>query len=544
MRPIKLSQFSVDFDPKAISEGDAILNKGGVRLNEGATDQFFEAKVPFFRRFHDVWMDLKPDGTVEFECTCPHLENTGLACAHLYVLVQLANRRAEEEAQALAPKAEPILPMLVVCANRSGPLRVNVFGVSSTQGTAVPRPLPIDAETLERIEDAELKALVLALMPFAGGRRNLGAGGGFVRQEGPWAIDAGQRIPWLERAIGTERLFVSIDGTALAQTPLSKFDVISKTLAMTFAPDQDAGRVRLEAKLVSDAGELSLQQGTLLSTDEESFVVIGETLHRVDHFGAQDWLTFGLSGKSLPVQTDRVPALIRELGSRGALPQVVLPGAKASVILSEPPTPRARISANRGDYLLKVDFLYGGRAVAPENAERIITDSSSGAQYARQLAFESQGIQALERTQGVDASEGIVGRYRFEADAEWLATQLLNRGFRVELFDRPIRRAGPLRVNLHTTQDWLTVTGEVRFDDVSEMDLDHLLEAMKQERPFVQLPDGTMGHLSEDLRKKLIDLSGLLGRSKTERVPLTRAPFFEAFLGPDASLYKAVSKFL
>ena len=530
MPAIEIHQFRQPFGEGAAAEAKAILDRGGVRLKEGATDRFFEAQVPFFRRFHDVWMEIQSDGRIDHECTCPHLENTGLGCAHLYVLFLLAKERLAEASEEAQADQKPLRPTFVLKTGVAGPLRVDVLFQPAGDASGHPRPLEIDSEVLERIDTDNHRELLLFLLPYAGGKRNRLDGGGFGVPRGPWTLPAGRRWPWLEELVDAGLLAVESGESPPSTVPIDAVHREPLTLTMGFRAEGDA-RVRLEVGLVSKGTTLPLRGGRIHATDAEALVSLGGTLCPVEHFGAAEWLRFGTSGKSLPVERGRVAALLKELGQSGPLPEVVLPGEERVRVRHDAPTPRARLSTSRGLFRLDVDFLYGKCATRPEDHERLLLDPTTGEQWQRQLEVEAKVLRELEAHSGLDASEGVLGRYFIDTDPEWLAQDLLSRGFAVDLDGRALRRPGPVRVAAQRQGSWMDVQAEVSFGEGDPVRLDALLLALKENRPFVRLSTGALGHLSEEVSTRLRTLAGMLERGRGERLPAARAALLHGVLG-------------
>lgn len=525
MAGIAPSQFSRPFRKQAEEQARSILAKGGVHLMEGSGNGFFEARVPFFRRFHTAWVQVQADGPAGHGCTCPSIENTGEICEHVYTVLLLANAAAAE-GNGEAEEA-PIDVCFGLLPAASGPLRLQAFAFPPRQAAT---PLEIDGGTLDRIRGEPGRSLLLELLPHAGGRRNLIDGGGFADPAGPWELPWDVRAPWLRRAARAGLLHLR-QGDSTRPLPVSlPPEEEPAILTLSFERPEGDGPCRLQVFLQRGSRRISLRGASILAADRQALVAAEGVLVSVEHHGAPEWLRFGAAGKSIPVAEERIPALLRELEGAGPLPAVALPGSPAVSPETGTPLPRMRIGRTGGELRADLDFLYGETPVRIEAGARLVRDGATGAQWIRNEAQEARWMRRAASTGGLLAEDGIPGRYLVADAPVEVAADLSQQGFRVEIDGRPVRRAAAPRVALRERRDWFELEGSVEFEGLQGIRVDEVLLALREGRPFLKLPDGSLGFVPEEVRRRLEDLKLLADPERGGAVPRSRALLFQELI--------------
>jgi len=192
----------IPFPDDVREKGRELFRHGNVRLIEQTDPRMFDARVPFFRRHHRVWLHRAPDGTVTHGCTCPVTRNDGHGCEHLFGLLLAIGERlgaADDD----AGEGPPLEPLYAVAAG-SGALRLRLLARERPEDA--PRPVPADGGHLARVQGDPDGRVLGRLAPLAGGRRSLLDGGGFEEPDGPWTVPPEGREQLLLLLAATGRL--------------------------------------------------------------------------------------------------------------------------------------------------------------------------------------------------------------------------------------------------------------------------------------------------------------------------------------------------
>jgi hypothetical protein len=180
-----------------------------------------------------------------------------------------------------------------------------------------------------------------------------------------------------------------------------------------------------------------------------------------------------------------------------------LPADYERVPRTAPPEPQLSLNAPRAHKLrARLSFDYAGELVPAEKrsllviAGRSVWQRDQEAERAaltqlRELGFRGKLLRGEPLTKddaGITIDEGLVPA---------AIRGLLHLGWQVEAEGRRYRTATSFDVKVETGVDWFEVKGDVRFG-AAELAFPRLLAAIKKQRPFVELGDGSFGVLPED----------------------------------------------
>ena len=503
MNPIASDALDLPFGDEVRAEGRELFDSGRIRLREADDENAFEARVPFFRRHHTVWLRRDPGGRIRHGCTCPHTVNTGEGCAHLFGLLLAI---AEREAEAAEDVQEEELLPLYALEGGVGPLRVSLW-LPPGEEEPLPRPLIADGETLGRIEDDRDRAVLGLLSGSAGGRLNLLEGGGFARREGPYEIREEDRDRLIARLAATGRLHLRPAGSG----DLHPIEIVPEEcwdLVLRLLPAEDGG-LRLTGALWREGLHVRVDRSPLLVTGSRPLALVQKRLVGIRTFGAGKWLSLLARKGALPAGAGSSAEIFARLESTGALPRLWAAGETSPLPL-EPGEPRGRLEIrHRGESLrARLGILYEGRPVDPGPGAEALLASGGKRQILRDWEAE-RSLLDLPAEAGLVEAPGDETSFRVEkSDLPALLDTALARDFQVLLDQRPVRAPAGHRLGASPLGDRVVWTGETSFGE-ERVPLDAVLETLLSDGFLVPVADGSLGFLGDDLRGALRPLASL-----------------------------------
>jgi superfamily II DNA or RNA helicase len=292
-------------------------------------------------------------------------------------------------------------------------------------------------------------------------------------------------------------------------------------LHVAVLPDE---RIAVDGVLERAPARLPVTALSLLLSPE--FVVIGDTVARLDHGGALSWLLeLRRSGRTV-LPEKAVPALVEAL-ARSHVDPLQLPEALRYEIVSVAPRPRIRMArasrpqgyGTREELDAAIEFDYGG-TVIPARPEESGYDPERRRIVRRQAAAERDAIQQLE-------SLGFHRPWYFDAKAGTLAIAvekfpaavraLVEEGWHVEAEGRVFRAARSLEMQVKSGVDWFELHGRVDFGEGRSVTVADLLAALRRGEATVILDDGTRGMMPEDWLRRYARIAAF-GESQGDHV--------------------------
>ena len=292
-------------------------------------------------------------------------------------------------------------------------------------------------------------------------------------------------------------------------------------LEVILLPDE---RTALDGVLEREPATLALTELSLLLSPE--FIVIRDTVARLDHRGALSWLVelrrFGRT--VLPERA--TPALIEAM-ARSHVDPLRLPEALRYEVVSVAPRPRIRMArasrpqgyGTREELDAAIEFDYGG-TVIPARPEESGYDAERRRIVRRHAAAERDAIQQLE-------SLGFHRPWYFDAKAGTLAIAvekfpaavraLVEEGWHVEAEGRVFRAARSLEMQVKSGVDWFELHGSVDFGEGRSVAIADLLAALRRGEATVILDDGTRGMMPEEWLRRYARIAAF-GESQGDHV--------------------------
>ena len=282
-------------------------------------------------------------------------------------------------------------------------------------------------------------------------------------------------------------------------------------LDVTVLPDE---RVAIDGVLEREGATLAVSELSLLLSPE--FVVVGDTVARLDHRGALSWLLeLRRSGRTV-LPEKATPALIEAM-ARSQVDPLQLPEPLRYEVVSVTPRPRIRMArasrpqgyGTREELDAAIEFDYGG-TVIPARPEENGYDPERRRIVRRHAAAEREALQQLE-------SLGFHRPWYFDAKAGTLAIAvekfpgavraLVDEGWHVEAEGRAFRAAKSLQMQVKSGVDWFELHGRVDFGDGRSAAIADLLAALRRGEATVILDDGTRGMVPEEWLRRYLRIA-------------------------------------
>ena len=282
-------------------------------------------------------------------------------------------------------------------------------------------------------------------------------------------------------------------------------------LDVTVLPDE---RVAIDGVLEREGATLAVSELSLLLSPE--FVVVGDTVARLDHRGALSWLLeLRRSGRTV-LPEKATPALIEAM-ARSQVDPLQLPEPLRYEVVSVTPRPRIRMArasrpqghGTREELDAAIEFDYGG-TVIPARPDENGYDPERRRIVRRHAAAERDALQQLE-------SLGFHRPWYFDAKAGTLAIAvekfpgavraLVDEGWHVEAEGRAFRAAKSLEMQVKSGVDWFELHGRVDFGDGRSAAIADLLAALRRGEATVILDDGTRGMVPEEWLRRYMRIA-------------------------------------
>ena len=331
--------------------------------------------------------------------------------------------------------------------------------------------------------------------------------------------------PLLERVLPlmaqSGRLYRRDEGNALTPLDWDGGPPWVFRLDVTILPDE---RVAVDGLLQREGVTLAASDISLLLSP--AFVVVRDTVARLDHRGGLSWLhELRRSGRTvLPEQA--TPALIEAM-ARSHVDPLQLPEPLRYEVVSVVPRPRIRMAraarpqgyGTREELDAAIEFDYGG-TVIPARPEESGYDPERRRIVRRNSAAERDAIQQLE-------SLGFHRPWYFDTKAGTLAIAvekfpaavraLVEEGWHVEAEGRAFRTAESLEMQVKSGIDWFELHGAVDFGDGrSVADCRTLLAALRARRGHRHASTmARVGMLPEEWLQRYMRHRGVRRRPRT-----------------------------
>lgn len=309
---------------------------------------------------------------------------------------------------------------------------------------------------------------------------------------------------------GTGKVYMWSPAEKFPRDPLA-WDAGEPWMFHAAAERAEGGDIRLRGELRRGEERMGVSDPRLVLT--AGLLFTKGRVARFDATGTSAWVTFLRGGGQLVVPATQVERFVSRMMGLGRSTQFVeLPEDLRVERMEIAPRPRAIFRpAEQIDgygYLTRIEvaYNYNGTLVGPGVAPARILDVEKRRIVVRQPDREAAAIQRLR-----DIGLKEVDEYRKNGEpprfaclavqAMPYARNLMAEGWEVEVEGKQFRTGGRVEVDVKSGIDWFDVTGRIEFEGAS-IGLPELLAAVRRGDDTIVLDDGSMGLLTDDVKKK------------------------------------------
>ena len=282
-------------------------------------------------------------------------------------------------------------------------------------------------------------------------------------------------------------------------------------VSLRIVRDDAADALQLRAVLERDDATMQLNEPAMLHSS--GILVANGALARFDTRSGFALVAELRASGPLTFTERELPALLAKLYALPHPPSIALPSGVTVTETRTEPAPVAVLKDSGQSwsrtYTIELQFVYGDVVVSGSIPGGAVFDQRALRVVHRDLSREKRAVQRLL---SLGARWEYDVHYRGQqltiapARLARLVAPLLAEGWRVTVDGITHRTPSNLSVRVESSGvDWFELRGGVRFGDV-EVPLPELLRLGKQASGQIQLPDGSMGVLSDEWRSRLAPL--------------------------------------
>src|SRR6185295_8698900 len=294
---------------------------------------------------------------------------------------------------------------------------------------------------------------------------------------------------------------------------------------------EDAGRLLLSGRLEREGEVADLADADLIL--RSGLVVFHDRAARLDAEATFPWLSTLRREGALEIPAREAAAVALELLSDPRTPPLRLPERLAPAIEEVAGTPSIALSCLSGGAFDHLRFVYPGEVVLLGDPRLILSGLGPGRLIRRDRAAEERARDLLRSDGWIVEPSGEVLIRDTALSAAIAAIE--ERGWRIELEGRRLRRSGGSALRVASGVDWFDLSGDFDFGGVS-VRLPALLRALRDRERFVELADGTLGMVPGDWAERygaLAELAPGEGEGQALRFGAHQALVLDALLAAE-----------
>jgi superfamily II DNA or RNA helicase len=273
------------------------------------------------------------------------------------------------------------------------------------------------------------------------------------------------------------------------------------------------------AEFTRDEGRIGVEEPAMLFP--QGLLVTSGHFARFEGPGAWAWSKLLRSKGPIPVPVTDADEFLMDMLRHPELPPVQWPQEFRYTESKPDFRPALRIESQprrgRRDEVLcaYASFVYDGLSVSMSDkgsgifdpVKRVLAYRDSAGEKARLEELAKLGFKLDSDVNAADAHHHLPVK-----KLPVCVRQLIGNGWHVEIEGRPFRKAAQYRAEVTSGVDWFELRTAVDYDG-AEAQLPDLLKALQQNSNLVELSDGSMGLIPEDLIRKI---GGLLATGKAD----------------------------
>ena len=285
-------------------------------------------------------------------------------------------------------------------------------------------------------------------------------------------------------------------------------------------------------KFYRATGHLRRQGAEIALSEPELLVPGGLVFHggrvaRLNDFGAFPWVSLLRAREVLIFAKKEADEFLDQLMALPHQPKLELPEELKFDVISASPQPSLAIKAGKSDpwgrdfVAGELAFDYDGNAVSGNVTRSSVFQADRRRLIQRDIEAEKTAKSRLGQLgfrDGIGRRDGLM-----ELAAERVPNvvrTLTQEGWRVEADGKLYRRAGAVRMEIHSGVDWFDLDGGAEFG-AAGVSLPKLLRAIKHGERTVRLDDGSVGIIPEEWLAKY-QLLASLGNVNGDHLRFTR----------------------
>lgn len=294
------------------------------------------------------------------------------------------------------------------------------------------------------------------------------------------------------------------------------------------------GKVELSSVLERGGEEMPLHRMEFIH--RAGFLVYDAMIAALDIEGPFALLTQIRNEGPISVSEHELPALIGALSDLPNAPRIELSEGLSVREVAITPVPiltLTRFAGNwRDQFLSALEFMYDGVSVSETRAGAVVFDARANRIIRRDIEAESLARALLyqlgvrrERDWRTSGMTLTIPPGRFEV----VLRELVAAGWKVAIDGISHRTSTNVRASVRSGVDWFDLDVGVAFGDV-EVPLPRVLEALRDKRSNIDLDDGGVGIITDEVKQRLTPLLAFLKGSEQLRFKQSQTALLDVLI--------------
>ena len=269
-----------------------------------------------------------------------------------------------------------------------------------------------------------------------------------------------------------------------------------------------------QSKTISQMSVAVVHEGSVIDDqsivqiDESGVCLLTEGLIRINDIEAVELWRHAQSVDRVEIKKSERVQFLKLLSETPGLPTVRFPD-DWQIHETEISQPRGMLKLENTAYDERdlagtVSFLYGDTERSLASTQTVIFDEATNQWTQRDEVFEATLLSDLLAFPILDMTDDRFSDCDFKVHKKNLLSmvdELGSKGWRIELWGKPIKQAGSFDIQVESGQDWFDLSANVSFDGET-ISLPSLLQAVTRKENFITLADGSKGRMPDSMIEK------------------------------------------